>query len=79
MSLVLIVLVGILLVGLARHSLLIAAETREAKSDLQRRWGTVFLSRALLSDPEPLVPDISTRKRLSGGSSPFASRCSSVN
>lgn len=55
MSLVLIALVGILLVGLARQSLLMAAETREATGDLQRRWGTVFLSRALLCDPELLI------------------------
>ncbi|MHB8974541.1 MAG: hypothetical protein ACYC3X_22660 [Pirellulaceae bacterium] len=55
MSLVLIALVGILLVGLARHSLLMAAETHEAKGDLQRRWGTLFLSRVLLSDPEVLI------------------------
>ncbi|MHB8974215.1 MAG: hypothetical protein ACYC3X_27595 [Pirellulaceae bacterium] len=55
MSLVLIALVGILLVGLARHALLIAGETHAAKGDLQRRWGTIFLSRVLLSDPEILI------------------------
>lgn len=51
MSLVLILLVGVLLVGLARHSLLLSTESQEAAADLQRRWGVVYLSRALLSDP----------------------------
>jgi hypothetical protein len=55
MSLVLIALVGILLVSLARHSLLISAEAREARFDLQRRWGTLFLAKALLSEPATLV------------------------
>ncbi len=55
MSLVLIALVGVMLSGLARRSLLIATETHEAKSDLQRRWAAVFLSKALLAEPEPLI------------------------
>ncbi len=55
LSLMLIALVGILLVGLARHSLAIAMEGEEARIELQRRWGIVFLSRALLSDPELLL------------------------
>lgn len=51
MALVLILLVGLLLVGLARHNLLLCAERREAAAELQRRWGVVFLARALLADP----------------------------
>ncbi len=55
MSLVLIALAGVLLGGLAQQSLLIIAEARAARCDLQRRWGTVFLSRVILADPESWV------------------------
>lgn len=55
MALVLIALVGLILVGLARHSLLLAAESQEARAELQRRWATVLLARTVLSDPETLI------------------------
>jgi len=55
MSLVLIVLVGVVLVGLARHSLLLSAESQQATADLQRRWGVVFLAQALMADPESRI------------------------
>ncbi len=55
MSVLLIALAGMILTALARHGLLVAGETCSAQVDLQRRWGTLFLSRVLLSDPERLV------------------------
>ena len=55
MALVLIALAGLLLVGLARHSLEVTAESQQARAELQRRWGVVFLSRAVLAKPEELL------------------------
>lgn len=66
MALLLILLAGLLLVGLARQSLAVSMESQAAGRDLQRRWGTHFLARALLADPEPVIARhwiISERRR----------------
>ena len=48
MSLMLIVLAALLLAGLARHSLSVGSQSYETRQELQRRWGTMSLSRAVL-------------------------------
>ncbi len=48
MALLLIALAGLLLAGLARHSLTAAEESLRAETELQQRWGTLSLEQALL-------------------------------
>ncbi len=55
MSLILIMLVGIVLAGLARHALLVTSEAQLARDELQQRWGRHFLQRALMLRPEKLI------------------------
>ncbi len=47
MVLVLLAVIGLLLTGVARHSLRLTAEAASAQDDLQQRWGLVSLRRTL--------------------------------
>jgi len=55
MSLVLLVLSATLLVGLARHSLSVATESCDRQSEMQRRWGTVSLCKAVLGRADEIL------------------------
>ncbi len=57
MSLVLILLCAILLAGLARYSLSMASDCHEARRELQRHWGTVSLSRTVLTQAQQIVAE----------------------
>jgi len=55
MSLVVIALAGLVLAGLARRSLTLASQSSDAQEELQRRWGTISLQRAVLQRAEAIV------------------------
>jgi len=55
MTLVLILLAGLLLAGIARHSLALASQSNDAQTDLQRRWGSISLRKALLERADAIA------------------------
>lgn len=59
MTLVLIVLIGLMAVGIARQSLLLAAEAARRQEELERRWALVSVREAIL----PRLPEL-VQKRL---------------
>ena len=55
MSLMLLVLCTVLLVGLARFSLSLSAECRDAREEMQWRWGAVSLRAAIASRADQVI------------------------
>jgi len=54
MALMLIALAALVLTGLARYSLTLAAESERQREDMQLRWGAISVSRALLHRTDQL-------------------------
>ena len=57
MTIVLIAVAGLLLAGMARQSLSLAVEARDAQEDLQRRWGVLSCQRAILSQARNILKE----------------------
>jgi len=55
MTLLLLALAGLILVGIARHSLALAQEAIESERDLQDRWGALSLEHALFARADDLL------------------------
>lgn len=55
MTLVLIAIAGIILAGLARHSLQLAIEAVDGQTELQRRWGSVCVEQVIFHNSKLLL------------------------
>lgn len=68
-----VLIAGLAMVGVARHSLRLATDSVKSESELQQRWGAISLQRTLLRSAPGIFADLDKRSLAAGNTGPFPS------